>query len=75
MIDANAFPGLDFYVKSESEATEWHLLRRCPIHWFVKDQWDALRDQVAREQITPAEAAAQLSQRALDEFEAQGLNV
>ncbi|MBX3011152.1 MAG: extracellular solute-binding protein [Caldilineaceae bacterium] len=74
MIDANAFPGLDFYVQSETEATEWHLLRRCPIHWFVKDQWDALRDQVARDQITPAEAAAQLSQRAIDEFEAQGLN-
>lgn len=73
-IDANAFPGLDFYVNSESEATEWHLLRRCPIHWFVRDQWNALRDQVAREEISPAEAAAQLSQRALDEFDAQGLN-
>jgi len=74
MIDANAFPGLDFYVKSEAEATEWHLLRRCPIHWFVKDQWDALRDQVARDQITPEEAAAELSKRALEEFDAQGLN-
>jgi len=74
MVDANAFPGLDFYVQSESEATEWHLLRRCPIHWFVKGQWDALRDQVARDEITPAEAAAQLSQRALDEWDAQGLN-
>lgn len=74
MIDANAFPGLDFYVQSENEATEWHLLRRCPIHWFVKSQWDALRDQVARDQLTPAEAAAQLSQSALDEWDAQGLN-
>ncbi|MEZ4706848.1 MAG: substrate-binding domain-containing protein [Caldilineaceae bacterium] len=73
-IDANAFPGLQFYVDSEQQATEWHLLRRCPIHWFVKGQWDALRDQVARDQLTPAEAAAQLNQSALDEFEAQGLN-
>ncbi|MCB0064685.1 MAG: extracellular solute-binding protein [Caldilineaceae bacterium] len=75
MIDPNAFPGLDFYVQSEQEATEWHLLRRCPIHWFVKDQWDALRDQVAREEVTPEEAAAQLNQRALDEWDAQGLSM
>lgn len=74
MIDANAFPGLDFYVQSEGEATEWHLLRRCPIHWFVKSQWDSLRDQVSREELTPAEAAAQLNQSALDEWDAQGLS-
>ncbi len=73
-IDANAFPGLQFYVDSEKTATEWHLLRRCPIHWFVKGQWDALRDQVARGQITAAEAAATLQKVALEEFEAQGLN-
>lgn len=72
-VDANAYPGLKFYIDSEAEATEWHLLRRCPIHWFVKDQWDALRAQVARDQITAAEAAAQLHTRAIEEFEAQGL--
>ena len=74
-IDANAYPGLEFYVESENEATEWHLLRRCPIHWFMKTQWDTLRDQVARDQITAAEAATQLQQRALEEWEAQGLGV
>lgn len=73
-IDANAYPGLAFYVDSESKATEWHLLRRCPIHWFVKSQLDALRDQVARNQITATEAAATLHKAALEEFEAQGLN-
>jgi hypothetical protein len=73
MIDANAFPGLKYYIDSETEATEWHLLRRCPIHWFVKDQLDALREQVARDLIAPDEAAAELQRRALEEFEAQGL--
>ena len=72
-VDANAFPGLAFYIDSEQTATEWHLLRRCPIHWFVKGQWDSLRDQVARDEITATEAAATLQQLALDEFEAQGL--
>lgn len=75
MVDADAYPGLRFYVESEQQATEWHLLRRCPIHWFVKGQWDALRDQVARDEVTPTEAAAELHRRALEEFEAQGLNV
>ena len=73
-IDANAYPGLDFYVATEKEATEWHLLRRCPIHWFVKTQLDEIRDLVARDQMTGAEGAAELQKRALDEFEAQGLN-
>lgn len=73
-IDGDAFPGLQFYIESEQEATEWHLLRRCPIHWFVKGQWDSLRDQVARNEITATEAAATLNQVALDEFEAQGLS-
>ncbi len=73
-IDANAYPGLKQYIDSEQEATEWHLLRRCPIHWFVKTQLDEIRDLIARDQMTADEGAAELQKRALDEFEAQGLN-
>lgn len=73
MIDGNAFPGLQFYIDSQETANEWYLLRRCPIHWFVKGQWDSLRDQVARDQITAVEAAETLNRIALEEFEAQGL--
>lgn len=73
MIDGDAFPGLQFYIDSQETANEWYLLRRCPIHWFVKDQWDSLRDQVARDEITATEAAETLNRIALDEFEAQGL--
>jgi hypothetical protein len=73
-VDAEAYPGLKFYVDSEAEATEWHLLRRCPIHWFVKTQLDEIRDLIARDQMTGEEGAAELQKRALDEFEAQGLN-
>ncbi len=51
-IDANAYPGLKFYIDSETQATEWHLLRRCPIHWFVKTQLDEIRDLIARDQMT-----------------------
>ncbi len=72
-VDANAYPGLKFYIDSANEATEWHLLRRCPIHWFVRDQMIALREQVYRDLMKPAEAAAELQKRALAEWEAQGL--
>jgi ABC-type glycerol-3-phosphate transport system substrate-binding protein len=72
-VDANAFPGLKFYIDSAKEATEWHLLRRCPIHGFVANQLTAIREQVFRDKMKPAEAAAELQKRALAEFEAQGL--
>lgn len=72
-IDANTYPGLKFYIDSEKEATEWHLLRRCPIHWFVKTQLDEIRDLIARDQMTASDGAAELQKRALEEFEAQGL--
>lgn len=73
MIDGDAFPGLQFYIDSQEAANEWYLLRRCPIHWFVKGQWDSLRDQVARDEITATEAAETLNRIALEEFDAQGL--
>jgi hypothetical protein len=72
-VDAQAYPGLDFYVASEQEATEWYLLRRCPIHWFVKTQLDEIRDLIARDQMSADEGAAELQRRAVDEFQAQGL--
>jgi maltose-binding protein MalE len=72
-INADVYPGLQYYLDSESEATEWYLLRRCPIHWFVKAQLDEIRDLIARDQMTADEGAAELQKRAVDEFEAQGL--
>ncbi|RIK28717.1 MAG: hypothetical protein DCC55_38520 [Chloroflexi bacterium] len=72
-VDAEAYPGLKFYVDSEAEASEWYLLRRCPIHWFVKSQLDEIRDLIARGQMTGEQGAAELQRRAVDEFEAQGL--
>ncbi|MFN8488475.1 MAG: extracellular solute-binding protein [Caldilineaceae bacterium] len=73
-VDANAYPGLKFYVDSEKSATEWHLLRRCPIHWFVATQLGELRDKVARDQMKATDAANELQKRAVEEFKNQGLN-
>lgn len=72
-VDANAFPGLDFYINSVSQVDEWLVGRRSPIHWFVAGQWDELKEQVYRDLMSPEDAVAELQKRAEDEWAAQGL--
>ena len=48
--------------------------RRCPIHWYVTNQSAELRERVYREEMTSAEAVEELQNRALAEWDAQGLN-
>jgi hypothetical protein len=73
-IDASIYPGLDFYIKAADQVDEWLIGRRCPIHWFVADQYKELREKVYRDQMTAKEAAAELQKRADDEWAAQGLS-
>ena len=73
-IDADAYPGLAFYIDTIPEVEEYHLLRRCPIHWFMANQQTEIREQVYRDLITPAEGAAELQRRAEAEWTAQGLS-
>jgi hypothetical protein len=72
-VDADAFPGLRFYIEAVPQVQEWLVGRRSPIHWFVAGEWDTLKEQVYRDLITPQEAVAELQKRALAEWEAQGL--
>ena len=72
-VDADAFPGLRFYFESASQADEWLMTRRSPIHWTVVGHWTELNEQVYRDIITPQEAATELQKRAVDEWEAAGL--
>lgn len=73
-VDANAYPGLKFYVDAPGEVTEWIIGRRCPIHGFVQTQYTELREQVYRGNMTGTDAAAELQSRAESEFKAQGLS-
>lgn len=73
-VDADAFPGLRFYVDAVPEAGEWLVGRRSPIHWYVAGQWDELKEQVYRDLMSPTDAAAELQKRAVAEWEAQGLS-
>jgi hypothetical protein len=72
--DPNAYPGLDFYFKAANEVNEWIIGRRCPIHWYITNQCTELRERVYRDEMTGAEAAAELQSRAEAEWAAQGLS-
>lgn len=72
--DPKAYPGLDFYLAAADQVEEWIIGRRCPIHWFLANQYGELREKVYRDQMTAKEAAAELQKRADDEWAAQGLS-
>lgn len=73
-VDADAYPGMRWYIDSIPEVTDWFLLRRSPIHWFIYSQQDEIRQQIARDLMTAEEGAVELQRRALAEWEAQGLS-
>ena len=73
-IDADAYPGLRFYIDGIDEVTDWLVGRRSPLHWYVNTQLWELREQVYRDLITAEEAVAELQTRAENEWEAQGLS-
>lgn len=72
-VDSSTYPGLDFYVNAPNEVTDFVLGRRCPIQSFVITQYQELREQVYRDLMDPQAAADELQNRALTEWEAQGL--
>lgn len=73
-VDPDTYPGLSFYLVDIEETTDWlRGGRRCPIHWFLNSAFEELREAVYRDEMTAGEAAAELHQRALDEWDAQGL--
>jgi maltose-binding protein MalE len=72
-VDANAYPGLKFYIDAPSQVTEWIIGRRCPIHGFVQTQYQELREKVYRGDMTPQDAAAEMQSRADAEWKNQGL--
>ncbi len=73
-IDADAYPGLRFYIDGINDVTDWLVGRRSPLHWYVNTQLWELREQVYRDLITAEEAVAELQTRAENEWEAQGLS-
>jgi ABC-type glycerol-3-phosphate transport system substrate-binding protein len=71
-VDPSPYPGLDFYLNSVEEATEWWTGDSCEIGEFVSDQYIALRERVFRDEMTGAEAAAKFQELCETEYKAQG---
>jgi maltose-binding protein MalE len=71
-VDATKYPGLDFYFKSAVEAAEIYEPARCEITEFASNEFLALKDQVNRDMMTAAQAAAELQRRCEDEYRAAG---
>ena len=71
-IDPSTRPGLDFYFNSVDEATEWSSPARCPITQFVSTQYQQLRQEQYRDEMTAAEAAAEFQKRCEEEYKNAG---
>ena len=74
-VNADAFPGLKFYIDAATTATDWlPNFRRSPIHGFIQTQYQELRDLVNRDKMKPEDAAAELQKRVETEWKNQGLS-
>lgn len=70
--DSNRYPGLQFYFDSIETATEWSSPARCPITAFARAQFNELRENQYRGDITASEAAAEFQKRCDEEYVAAG---
>jgi multiple sugar transport system substrate-binding protein len=71
-IDPKKYAGLDFFLKSVNEVTEWIPALKCPIVSYVGDNFIQLREKVYRNEMKPEDAAKELQRRASEELKNQG---
>lgn len=71
-VDPKIYPGLDFYMRSINEATDWHTPARCPITGYVQTQYGELRERVYRDEMTGSQAADEFQRRCEAEYKAAG---
>jgi hypothetical protein len=51
--DPTAYPGLDFYFKSVTDANDWRGPEPCPITEFINTAFVELHEKVDRDELTP----------------------
>jgi ABC-type glycerol-3-phosphate transport system substrate-binding protein len=71
--DRDRYNGLSFFFDALEEANSWHAPERCQITAFVQTQYQELREKVFRDEMTGAEAAAEMQERCDQEWQAAGL--
>lgn len=70
--DQEKYPGLKFYFDSVQEATYWGPFIRNEIQAFIETQYQQARESVFRGEMTGAQAAAQLQEKAINEWQQAG---
>jgi multiple sugar transport system substrate-binding protein len=70
-IDVKKYEGLEFFVKSASEANPMWQVYVDPIQAFLSNQWTTIQEQVNYHKVAPKDAAAQLQQAADTEMKQQ----
>ncbi len=70
--DQEKYPGLKFYFDSVPEATYWGPFIRNEIQAFIETQYIQVREAVFRGEMTGAQAAAQLQEQAVNEWQQAG---
>jgi multiple sugar transport system substrate-binding protein len=73
-VDPATYPGLDFYMRSINEATDWHTPARCPITGYVQTQYIELREAAYRDEMTGTQAAEEFQKRCEAEYKAAGFS-
>lgn len=71
-VDASPYPGLDFYIRSVDEATEWNFPLWCEIETFVNTKYNEYFEKVYRGEMTGKDAAAALQKDAEQEWKEAG---
>lgn len=70
--DRDFFPGLAFIFDSVQEANYWGPQIRCEIEDFVRVKYGEFRESVYRDEISGADAAAQMQELCTKEYQAAG---
>jgi maltose-binding protein MalE len=73
-VDPSPYPGLDFYIKSATEATKWYSANQCPVTSFVANKFVELREKFYRGQMTADAVAAELQKDSEDEYKNAGFS-
>ncbi|NOZ28183.1 MAG: extracellular solute-binding protein [Chloroflexi bacterium] len=67
-VDTSRYPGLDFYIRSATEADEMHGMPVDPIEGFTGNQWWDAVSAVTHHSKTPQEAAADMQEALTKEY-------
>lgn len=70
-VDTSKYPGLDFYIKSATEAEEMHGMPVDPIEGFTGNQWNDAVNAVTHGTKTPQQAAQDMQDALTKEYQAR----